>query len=516
MKDHSWLLAKKRGNHRTDSRFVGLAAEFAFAIFCVLAGLTGLIWLCLFFVLPEWRIHERYERTVCTLMDCRVSPRTAFDNRPLPEKNEAPSIFEDSEGNVFENDDAQNTDDPEAVDPLLEPDSSELLTDSDSEKKAEAEDSRSEKKKRLPRDLNELRANLQDIYYLPEMQLKYRAAGVKRTNWTSSFGSITRSTRFSTEESAREFLDRWQKEKKYYCLFNPEDPDQVVIMRDWQWENFLALIIPSSLLLIGVGIGIHALAGPRPGSKERTALRETARKVQEGELPPAGEFPYLPPIDDITDSPGIRLAYRLPMIDSPAWTLCVLAIVTLAWNAGCVLFLTVAACSFLQTVGDWLFLCYLLPFVLVGLWLITHTFIQFRNATALGPTLVEIEKFPLIPGQPVRIFLSQGGEQPILWLNVILLCEEEVVFTHGTNTRREKQRVYQRLIFGEESMEVTPEKEFQVEFPLEIPLGSMHSFAAPRNQLNWRILIQGKMENFPMFERSFPLIVYPALKEEEK
>ena len=134
----------------------------------------------------------------------------------------------------------------------------------------------------------------------------------------------------------------------------------------------------------------------------------------------------------------------------------------------------------------------------------------------MGPTIAEISSFPLFPGQQVQVFLSQGGECPLQWLNVVLICEEEAVFTHGTNTRREKLRIYQRLIFGEERVDITPACAFDVEFPLEIPKEAMHSFLSPHNQINWRLIVQGKVGKFPMFERVFPLIVYPEIQEAGK
>ena len=454
---------------------MGIIVEFAFAVFCVLAGVIGMLWLLFFSVLPEWKIHERYEKTVCTLLDSRIVPRTVLGNQPLPEETETPSLFED----------APNEKDSEP--------------------------------KRSKFDVKKLRPKLQDVYYLPEMQLKYSVNGVERTNWTSNFGTLARSSRFATREYAQEFLDRWEKEKNYYCLFNPENPDQVVMMRGWHWENFFALTIPVSLIVMGFGMMLHALTVPRiGGSKELAAVQTLTRNRLENDLVSEEKFPFIPSVADIMDSPGIRLPYRLPMIDSPAWTLCVLAAVTLTWNAGCVIFLTIIACSFLQTFADWLLFCYLFPFLGVGIWLFVHTLVEFRNATVVGPTIAEISSFPLVPGQQVRVFLSQGGERALQWLNVVLICEEEVVFTHGTNTRREKLRIFQRLIFGEERVDITPDCAFDVEFPLEIPNEAMHSFVSPHNQINWRLIVQGKVGKFPMFERIFPLIVYPEIQEAEK
>ncbi|MBQ6106796.1 MAG: hypothetical protein IJK97_01195, partial [Thermoguttaceae bacterium] len=86
MKDRSWLYTKKRGNHRTDSRLVGIIVEFAFAAFCILAGAIGMLWLLFFSVFPEWKIHERYEKTICTVLDSRIVPRTILGNQPLPDE----------------------------------------------------------------------------------------------------------------------------------------------------------------------------------------------------------------------------------------------------------------------------------------------------------------------------------------------------------------------------------------------------------------------------------------------
>lgn len=452
---------------------MGIIVEFAFAAFCILAGAIGMLWLLFFSVFPEWKIHERYEKTICTVLDSRIVPRTILGNQPLPDETEAPSLFEDTPN----------------------------------EKGTEP--------KRGKFSVKKFRSNLQDVYYLPEMQLKYSVDGVERTNWTSNFGAIARSSRFATRENAQKFLDQWQKDKNYDCLFNPENPDQVVIMRGWHWENFLALTIPASLIVMGLGVMLHALTVPRiGGSKELAAVQTLARNRFENEQVQEENFPYIPSVNDIMDSPGIRLSYRLPMIDSPAWTLGVLAAVTLTWNVGCVLFLTIFVFSFPGTFADWLRFCYMIPFLGVGIWLLIHTMIEFRNTTVVGPTIAEISEFPLIPGRPVRIFLSQGGEFPLQWLNVVLICEEEAVFTHGTNTRREKLRIYQRLIFGEERVDITPDCAFDVEFPLEIPNEAMHSFVSPHNQINWRLIVQGKVGKFPMFERVFPLIVYPEIQKE--
>jgi hypothetical protein len=127
----------------------------------------------------------------------------------------------------------------------------------------------------------------------------------------------------------------------------------------------------------------------------------------------------------------------------------------------------------------------------------------------LGPTLVELNQFPIARGETANLFLSQGGHLKIYWFNVLLVCEEEVVFTHGTNTRREIQRVFQRQLFCEENFEIKRAEPFETQFSLLIPQTAMHSFVSPHNQVKWKIIVQGTPANSPAFERAFPLIVLP-------
>ncbi|MBQ4142353.1 MAG: hypothetical protein IJD43_02650 [Thermoguttaceae bacterium] len=473
MKEHSWLFTKKRGEHRTDSQRVGLAAELAFSAVCILAGAAGLIWLMTFYVIPEWKIHSQYKEVDCTLVAVRCLPRTILGNRPiLQETVEDPSNFEKE---YFSR---------------------------------EGEAKKTEKTELVPN----LGLHFQEIYYLPEMQLKYSAGGAERTVWTLVFDSVTRFSKFPTEESAEEFLKNWKVGERYDCLIDPKDPDQVVFIQDWQWENFLALIVPASLVFIGVGIGIHALTAPRYSvSKERNAFYAAFRPQVDGECSFGDEFPYVPDVREIIDSPGIRLAYRLPILDSPAWVLFIQTLVVLLWGMGCVGFLVLTALNFREN-GAWLLFCYLIAFLAVGVWLVGHTYVQLRNATAV--TLLEIEPFPIVPGTPARLFLSQSGRRLLSWINVILVCEEEVVFTHGTNTRREKQRVYQRLIFGDHGIPMTDKSAFEAEFLLDVPSTAMHSFVSEHNQICWRVIVQGKLSGIPMFERSFPIIVCPPQEVE--
>ena len=38
----------------------------------------------------------------------------------------------------------------------------------------------------------------------------------------------------------------------------------------------------------------------------------------------------------------------------------------------------------------------------------------------------------------------------------------------------------------------------------------MHSFQSRHNVVRWKLVVRGEAEAWPMFERGFPIVVYPA------
>jgi hypothetical protein len=50
---------------------------------------------------------------------------------------------------------------------------------------------------------------------------------------------------------------------------------------------------------------------------------------------------------------------------------------------------------------------------------------------------------------------------------------------------------------------------FETEFDLTVPARSMHSFVAVHNEVAWWLVVRGKVARWPVFERRFPVYVYP-------
>ncbi|HMC11219.1 MAG TPA: hypothetical protein VKH44_08005, partial [Pirellulaceae bacterium] len=42
------------------------------------------------------------------------------------------------------------------------------------------------------------------------------------------------------------------------------------------------------------------------------------------------------------------------------------------------------------------------------------------------------------------------------------------------------------------------------------PPTAMHSFQSPHNLVRWKLVVRGEAETWPLFERGFPIVVYPG------
>ncbi len=487
MSGHSWLFTKKRGTRRTGSRISGILAEILFASLCLVAGIIGLVWIFMTYVVPEWRVHDRYLHAICTLEDTRIVQRQISGENVLPqnEKNGLPLTGVHPVENGA--DAPPGGDNPAGA------------------ASGSAENHPSGV-------ISTLRRSLYKVQYKPEVLIRYEVDGVTYRSWTYDIHTVTGHKYYDTREEAQHMIADLKKETQYHCWYDPANPQRVVLVSYWTWEHWLSLMIPISLILLGGGMLLHLLFYVRYGSREysaaaaqRTSAIAPFLEEQDEKTP----YPNVPDGRMITDSPGVRLAYRLPMDQSFAWKLFTLVVMCVVWNIFVVAQIVATVNSFVEHNADWIRLVYTLPIAASGLALMWIVLKELRSTTKIGQTFVEVDRFPIRPQEPCRIFISQGGRLKMYWLNVMLVCEEEVIFTHGTNTRREVQRVFQKQLFCEEGFEITNSSPFECEFILELPEHAMHSFVSPRNQVKWQILVEGAAVGSPVFNRVFPLIVYP-------
>jgi hypothetical protein len=279
---------------------------------------------------------------------------------------------------------------------------------------------------------------------------------------------------------------------------------------DAGWWPWFAMVIPAALIVFGSVELVQLLWHSSASSERRAAV---VQKATDWDLPGAevrpnrSALPTVPAIGTVTDSPGVRLSYRLPVDSSTGWVSFTMAAVCLIWL---VAMFTVQAVS-VDEEGrlNLLLIGLMVPFILAGLWTFYALILQVLQGIAIGPTRVEVSQHPFYPGGTFHAFVSQSGRLSVRWLQIQLVCEEHAVYQQGTDTRRAVERVYRAVLYTQRKFEIRPQQAFEVTLDLPIPSLAMHSFVSPHNAVHWSIIVRGRMARWGDFERRFPIYVYP-------
>jgi hypothetical protein len=279
------------------------------------------------------------------------------------------------------------------------------------------------------------------------------------------------------------------------------------------WWPWLAIVIPLGLIVYGA-TNLIVLLWQSTASLERraAAVQKATGWELPGALPKPGRppLPTIPPVDAVTDSPGVRLAYRLPIDAASGWVSLTMAAICLIWNTLVAIFVLQIVQQHVAGQPNWLLTWLMVPFVLAGLWTLLALGRQLLINLAIGPTCVEVSHHPLIPGGSCHGYVSQSGRLHVRWFQVQLVCEEQAVYQQGTDTRRGMNRVYRDTLFSQRKFDIRPHQVFQAAFEFTVPPSAMHSFVSPHNAIVWTLVVRGRMARWGDFERRFPVYVYPA------
>lgn len=353
--------------------------------------------------------------------------------------------------------------------------------------------------------------------FRPEVQIEYEVDGGKNRVWTYSISGTT----FSTREAAQKALEPFPVDKENprvcRCWYDPRKPDVAILVRGYRWWVWLIGLVPAAFILAGSGGAIYAAVQWGKSAEARAVITRRVKEVEifGGEPLVRREFPTVPDGADITNSPGTRLQYRLPMAASPGWPLAITSLVCFGWNGIVAVWAAYALMSVRSGQPDWVLIGTVAPFAAVGLGLLAWFVRQVIVAAGVGPTQVEISAHPLSPGGNYRLFVSQAGHFTLRRLEVALVCEEEATFRQGTNTRTETREVFRSRIFAGEGFEVKHAEPFAVESEFSVPAAAMHSFKSGHNAVVWKLVVSEEIAGWPNVKRCFTLIVQPRLASVE-
>lgn len=276
---------------------------------------------------------------------------------------------------------------------------------------------------------------------------------------------------------------------------------------------WLAVIVLISLISIGIVGLVLTMLNVATSAERRSALAQKASdlKLDSASLPPARDFPTVPRNENLVNSPGTRLKYRLPQMSQPTWSLLAILAFALMWNCLLAVFAVVVAESFFKGEPAWILL--VMTFLLAAVaGRMTQHFVQRTKAVIReGSTSIEVSDLPWYPGQRFEVCLIQSGRMPLTSLRLMLVCEENATYREGTNVRSETQRVLEQVLWEENGpIDPSPEGDFIEHVEMVLPDQAMHSFRAVSNNVQWKLVFLASVALNEIFERQFPVVVYPV------
>ena len=275
------------------------------------------------------------------------------------------------------------------------------------------------------------------------------------------------------------------------------------------------MLIFSLAMVASGGAGlVYQVASTRMSAERRKALAGAAARMtpRDGTLT-AGDFPTIPRNSAMTDSPGICLAYRLPGANHHGWAFAALLAGCLLLCAMVALFANWAVVDALRGQFDWMLISVSLSFLPPAMWLVRICTRRLLHAAHVGRTVMEISTDRLQGGTTCRVYFAQFGRLRMRRLRLTLKCIEKATYQQGTNTRSESREVISREVYHCRVVSIRPSEPLEIEVDLAIPPGAMHSFRAPRNEISWMLVAEGEPRGWPPFRRTFPLVVYPAVRQ---
>lgn len=282
---------------------------------------------------------------------------------------------------------------------------------------------------------------------------------------------------------------------------------------------WLMVIASSSFIVIGLTAFILQISQTLASPELRSAMLDQAKREHQrrsiGEQ--LGSLSSLPGLARLTDSPGVKLAYRLAAHQAETGSLILSALFSGSWNTLLAILTVISLQKHLISQPNWFLTVLLVPFGCVSFFSTRWFFRLFRQLAGAGATAVEISDLPLLPGGQYELYLCQYGRVNLRKLEIALVCYEEATYQQGTDIRTERAEAARIEIQPHrvepsrkiEDLKAEPEKPLEMDCQFSLPSDIMHSFQGQNNAITWEIVVEGESSRWPSFCRSFPVVVYP-------
>jgi uncharacterized membrane protein YedE/YeeE len=301
-----------------------------------------------------------------------------------------------------------------------------------------------------------------------------------------------------TLEEATKAAQEFEPGTVCICHYQPEEPTRVLLKRHFEIWGWLFLVIPVSISVLGASVLIWL-------AKRRSLSREWLAKPIKNRR----RYPTVPAARQINESPGIDLAYRLPMTLSPIIQNLAGLAISFLWNL-----VAVGTFAFVLSVrSDRLDLILAMLFGLTygGIGILALIVFSRRVIRTLrtGTTILEISNHPVFPNRTYRLSLRQNGFLVAKSYTIDLVCDEIARFRDGTDTLTNKQEVLRIPLYARDDLRIPSGETFREEFFLKIPAGAMHSFQTDSNEIRWKVSVLIKTGKTGTIRRECPIIILP-------
>ena len=314
----------------------------------------------------------------------------------------------------------------------------------------------------------------------------------------------------SDREAGLRILDRYQTGDTYPAWYDPSKSVSLCMKQPGRYLFALTLVAVVAAMVIGGAHVAYTLMDFRTSPERRADLFGRVAKLDIVREATHGSeaFPAIPDVEDISNSPGVLLAYRLPIVQSPLLHILAAALFCLVWICVSAVFIQVVVSGLAHGNLEWILGLITLVFLGLGIWSLRYFWGQLLFAVGVGPTNVEISDHPLYPGGFYKIALAQAGRVHLDRLQLALVCEEEATFREGTEVRTESRQVNKCEIFTVSDVNLCAGQPFEQTADFEVPVEVMHSFRSANNSVQWKIIVEGIMSGM-IFRRQFSVVLYP-------
>lgn len=375
-----------------------------------------------------------------------------------------------------------------------------------------------------------------DIKFQYDFENQTYTSKTWNTEWATTYGS---------RSSATAALQRFPVGTNHPCYVNPNNPERAVLDRSFQLSNLWGLLT-LLFIIIGGAVMFGALkpasksdagdsmprsnklqskskANSTDGQPDKLAFassqsasngpRESSNELNDGQFD-NNEFngdlinddddddDQAQDIDEETPWSSFEGPQKLKPTESRVTTFVAMVIAATFWNG-------ISWIGFISTIAhrEWFATLFLLLFVGVGAILIVIAI--YKLLQCFNPVIeVALSNGAVSHGETVDIaWETTGRVDRIRQLRLTIIGEEVVTYVRGTTTSTDR-KIFQRIEIS--SVSDAESKRFG-SASVTIPPGTIHSFYAPNNKIQWSIEVHGDIPFWPDVHETMLFAIKPSL-----